>query len=231
MNAPAAMIFAAGFGTRMGALTRATPKPLLKVRGRTLLDLTLDRARQAGAAPIVVNTHYHADQIAEHLATAQDVTLSHEPEILETGGGLRAALPLLGVGPVMTLNADAVFPVRADPLATLLTTWRAGDMGALLLLTRREDARGHAGPGDFFMDTAGRLSRRGDAAEAPYVYTGCQIMHTDRLQNIPERAFSLNLVWNDMLTDGNLFGVAHAGPWVDAGSAEGLTLAEGIVDV
>jgi MurNAc alpha-1-phosphate uridylyltransferase len=231
MTTPAAMIFAAGFGTRMGALTRATPKPLLKVGGQTLLDLTLDRARRAGAAQIVVNTHYHADQIARHLDGMADVSVSHEPDILETGGGLRAALPLLGGGPVMTLNADAVFPAKADPLARLLAAWQSEQMGALLLLTRREVALGHTGPGDFFMDETGRLTRRGSAAEAPYVYTGCQIMHPAPLRSVTETAFSLNLVWNDLLAEGRLLGVVHDGPWVDAGSPDGLSLAERIMDV
>lgn len=231
MIAPVAMVFAAGFGSRMGELTRYTPKPLLRVNGEALLDLTIARARAVGVGKIVVNTHYHADQIAAHVHQMPDVVLSYEPEILETGGGLRAALPMLGPAPVLTLNADAVFPPRAEPLSPLLAGWVPSEMSALLLLTKRDHAIGHTGAGDFNVDDKGRLSRRGDAKTAPYVYTGCQIIATDLLNDVPETVFSLNVVWDQMLAEGRLYGVVHDGPWVDAGSADGLEMAEQLSDV
>ena len=129
------MIFAAGFGTRMGALTADRPKPLLPVAGRALIDHALTAAAEAGAGRIVVNTHYLADQLADHLA-GWGVVVSHEPEILETGGGLKVALPLLGPGPVAVLNSDAVW-TGANPLTQLARAWDGGRMEALLLLKQQ----------------------------------------------------------------------------------------------
>ena len=135
----AAMIFAAGLGTRMGALTRDRPKPLIPVAGRPLLDHALALVRGVGVPRVVVNTHAHAAQVADHLArSAPDVLVSHEPERLETGGGLKRALPLLGSGPVFTLNADMVWS-GPNPLAALAAAWRPG-MGALLVVVPRENA-------------------------------------------------------------------------------------------
>ena len=160
------MIFAAGLGTRMGALTRDRPKPLIEVGGRPLIDHALALVRGAGIGRIVVNTHAHPEQLAAHLArAAPEVLISHEPVRLETGGGLRQALPLLGAGPVFTLNADMVW-TGPNPLVALARAWRPGD-GALLALVPRAAAVGHAGAGDFFRDPgSGRLTRRGDAPAA-----------------------------------------------------------------
>ena len=152
------MVFAAGRGTRMGALTAACPKPLIPVAGRPLLDHALALAEDAQAAPIVVNTHYLGDQIAAHLQ-GRPIHLSPEaPLLLETGGGLRQALPLLGPGPVMTLNSDAVW-TGANPLQQLAARWDGARMDALLLLAHPAEARGHTGQGDFLLDGEGRLKR------------------------------------------------------------------------
>ena len=126
----AAMIFAAGLGTRMGALTRDRPKPLIPVAGRPLLDHALALVRGAGVPRVVVNTHAHAAQVADHLArSAPDVLVSHEPERLETGGGLKRALPLLGSGPVFTLNADMVWR-RPPPVSSRSGSWETRASGA-----------------------------------------------------------------------------------------------------
>lgn len=137
----AAMIFAAGLGTRMGVLTQTRPKPLIEVAGRPLIDHALALVRETEVTRIVVNTHAHAGQMAAHLAqVAPDVLISHEPERLETGGGLKRALPLLGPGPAFTLNANMVWR-GPNPLAALGAAWRSG-MGALLMLlpARRRSA-------------------------------------------------------------------------------------------
>ncbi|MFS4438103.1 nucleotidyltransferase family protein [Paracoccaceae bacterium GXU_MW_L88] len=220
------LLFAAGFGTRMGALTADRPKPLIEVAGRPLLDHALDQVRGAGLTRAVVNTHYHGDQIAAHCAQIEtpQITISHEPEILETGGGLKNALPLLDTDPVFTLNSDAVW-TGANPLKELESSWR-DEMGALLLLLEKDQAEEHRGPGDFFMDADGRLTRRGDAASAPYVYSGAQILRTNDLENIREDAFSLNLLWNQLLEKGQLYGAVHRGGWVDVGRPEGIAVAE-----
>lgn len=221
----AAMIFAAGLGTRMGALTRDIPKPLVKVAGRPLIDYALDLTREAGVERLVVNSHAHAQILGDHLmSAAPEALVSRESKRLETGGGLKRALPLLGPGPVFTLNADMVWR-GGNPLDALRAGWRPG-MGALLCLVRRPAAIGHHGPGDFELKEDGRLVRRGLSARASFVYAGAQIIDTRILTEFPEDAFSLNVVWNRLLNSGSLFGIVHAGSWVDVGTPEGIALAE-----
>ncbi len=213
----AVMIFAAGFGTRMGALTADRPKPLIEVAGKPLIDHALDLA--ADVPRKVVNLHYRHEQLAAHLA-GRDVALSLEwPQILETGGGLRKALPQLGPGPVFTLNSDAVW-TGANPFDTLRAGWRDG-MGALLLLVRPEDACGYTRGGDFSIGADGRVTRGG-----PLIYTGAQIIRPEGLDGIEEEAFSLNRVWDAMLAQGRLYGTIHTGRWCDVGHPEGIAEAE-----
>ncbi|HET9067804.1 MAG TPA: nucleotidyltransferase family protein [Amaricoccus sp.] len=228
MTPQAVMIFAAGLGTRMGELTRSRPKALIEVAGRPLIDHALALARAAGVPRIVVNTHAHAGQLRDHLAgTAPDVLLSHEPRLLDTGGGLRRALPLLGPGPVFTLNADMVW-TGPNPLATLAADWRGPEAkgGALLALVPRAAATGHAGPGDFFTDP---LRRRGDAPAAPFVYAGAGIIDPTALAAVPEEVFSLNPVWDALLARGRLRATLHPGGWADVGRPEGIALAEALL--
>ena len=221
------MIFAAGFGTRMGALTKDRPKPLIPVAGKTLLDHALEVVRAAPVARTVVNAHYHADQIARHLS-GQNVALSCETgSILETGGGLRAAMPLLGGSPVMTLNSDAVWTGR-NPLHELAEVWDQERMDALLLLAPVEATKGYAGRGDFRLDQSGRLARA--RGEDGLVYLGAQILRTERLPGIPQATFSLNLVWDQMIADGRAFGLLHDGGWCDVGRPAGIAEAEALLD-
>lgn len=219
----ALMLFAAGFGTRMGALTAHRPKPLIPVAGRALIDHALTLAVEAGIGRIVVNLHYLPDQIAAHLAGWAGVALSPEPEILETGGGLRAALPLLGPGPVFTLNSDAVW-TGANPLAQLRAAWDPARMDALLLLIAPDRARGHAGRGDFLLDGGGRISRGAGA-----IYSGAQIVKTDGLNAFPDRVFSLNRVWDGLIATGRAYGVVHPGGWCDVGRPESIAEAEAML--
>ena len=222
------MLFAAGFGTRMGALTASRPKPLIPVAGRALIDHALVLADQAGASPRVANLHFLGDQIARHLA-GRDVALSWErAAILETGGGLRAALPLLGDGPVMTLNTDAVWTGR-NPLIQLADAWDDARMDALLLLLPAAQARGHTGTGDFVMDGAGRLTRA--AGRPADVYLGAQILRTDGLSAIPDAVFSLNRIWDGMIANGRAHGLIHQGGWCDVGRPDGIAQAEALLDV
>ncbi|QIE57124.1 nucleotidyltransferase family protein [Pikeienuella piscinae] len=231
MTGPArAMVLAAGFGTRMGALTAEVPKPLLKVAGRALIDHALDHLAVSGVERAVVNLHYLGGKIREHLAgrTAPQVEFSEETAILETGGGVAQALPLLGPAPFYCVNADAIWTGPA-PLPPLAGAWDGGRMGALLLLVARKDAVSHSGPGDFFADSDGRLSRRGAAESAPFVYTGAQIIAPGAFADAPEGAFSTNFIWDRLIREGRLFGVVHSGGWVDVGTPEGLRLAEGML--
>jgi N-acetyl-alpha-D-muramate 1-phosphate uridylyltransferase len=225
MTPAAAMIFAAGLGTRMGELTRTRPKPLIAVAGRPLIDHALALVRDAAIPRIVVNIHAHPEQMRAHLArAAPEARISEEPVLLETGGGLRAALPLLAADPVLTLNADMVWR-GPNPLAALAAAWRPG-MGALLALIPREAAIGHTGPGDFHLGADGRLTRRGDAPAADWVYAGAQILGTGPVAAHPPGAFSLNPVWDGLIAERRLFGLPWRGAWVDVGRPEGIALAE-----
>lgn len=220
----ALMIFAAGFGTRMGALTAARPKPLIEVAGRPLIDHALALAEGQGLARIVVNAHYLAEQVTAHLDGRPGVSVTVEaPEILDTGGGLRAALPLLGPGPVFTLNSDAVW-TGPNPLATLRAAWDPARMDALLLLVPRESAAGHGGPGDFVHAEGGALARG-----PGLVYSGAQIVNPERLAAMPEGAFSLNRLWDALIPECRLHGVVHPGGWCDVGHPAAIALAEALL--
>lgn len=217
------MIFAAGFGTRMGALTADRPKPMLEIAGRRLIDRAIDLGEAAGCAPIVANTHYRAEVLAPVLA-ARDVTVSHEAaRILDTGGGLKATLPRLKQGRIATLNPDAVWS-GPNPLRSLLDApWPHG-AGALLLLVPGDRAVARTPPGDFAMDAAGRLVRGG-----PHVYTGAQLIEADAVRAIPDEVFSLNAVWDALAAEGRLYGLLHTGRWCDVGHPEGLRTAEALL--
>ncbi len=217
------MIFAAGFGTRMGLLTRDRPKPLIPVAGKALIDHALETAFAAGARKVVVNTHYLANQIAAHLV-GQDVAISHEADqILETGGGLRTALPLLGAGPVAILNSDGIW-TGENPLLELASSWDGTRMEALLLLLPVAATLGHAAKADFALDADGRISR-GLGGE-DQVYVGASILNPARLADITDAAFSLNRPWNAMIAAGTAFGVVHQGGWCDVGHPQGIAEAE-----
>lgn len=217
------MLFAAGFGTRMGALTKSTPKPLIQVAGKALIDHTLDLARQVDPKTIVANLHYLPDKLIQHLAETPVQTLVEDPEILETGGGLRNALPLLGKDPVFTSNTDAIWK-GPNPFELLLSAWDPEKMDALLMCVPTQNTYGHKGTGDFTIDNDGRI-RRGPGT----IYGGIQILKTDGLAAISSTAFSLNIVWDQMHTNDRLFGLSYPGTWVDVGNADSLSLAETVL--
>lgn len=216
---PPLMIFAAGLGTRMRPLTDTCPKPLIKVGGQTLLDRAIALGRDAGLAHIAVNSHYLSDRIATHLE-GSGISISDERDcLLDTGGGLRRALPLLGNGPVATLNPDVVWS-GVNPLTQLLDAWDEG-MDALLALVPLGNATARLGAGDFAMAGDGRISRHGD-----FVYGGAQIIRPDLLDRIPDKVFSLNRLWDMMIARGRAFGVVHTGGWCDVGRPDAIAQAE-----
>jgi MurNAc alpha-1-phosphate uridylyltransferase len=218
------MLFAAGFGTRMGALTAERPKPMVPVAGRPLIDHALDLVTPLGLSRVVANLHYKPAPLIAHLAD-RNIAFSHEtPDILDTGGGLRHALPLLGNGPVFTLNTDAIWR-GPNPLDLLARAWNPDEMDALLICVPPAHAIGHTGAGDFLLDGAGRITRG-----PGHVYGGAQIIRTGDLLDIPETAFSLNAVWNRMATRGRLFGLPYPGQWCDVGHPEGIALAESLLE-
>ena len=217
------MMFAAGFGTRMGALTAQRPKPLVTVGGKALIDHALDLVTDYGAENITVNLHYLPDQIEAHLRGCNIAFSREEPDILDTGGGLRAALPLLGRDPLFTMNTDAVWR-GPNPLQLLADSWIASDMDALLLCIPPAQAQGHKGKGDFLIEGNGAVIRG-----PGLIYSGLQIIKTDRLADIPERVFSLNLLWDVMLTQGRLRIVEYPGQWCDVGQPESIAIAENML--
>lgn len=217
------MVFAAGFGTRMKQLTQDRPKPMIAVAGRPLIDHTLDLVDALPAARTVVNLHYKAEVLQEHLAGRDLQTSLEWPDILDTGGGLRQALPLLGADPVITLNSDAIW-AGANPLTQLCAAWDPDVMDGLLVCVPKARARGHAGPGNFIPDAEGRVTR-GDGL----IYGGAQIIKTELLQQITAKAFSLNLLWDMMIAKNSLYAVEYAGDWADVGHPDGIRLAEALV--
>ncbi len=224
------MIFAAGFGRRLEGMTARTPKPLVRVGGHALIDHALAVAEHAGISRIVVNLHYRAEAIANHLSGRSGVEFSREfPDILDTGGGLLAALPLLGPEPVFTLNSDSVWSGR-NPFIELGAAWPDFGAGALLLLCPPEQAQGHPGGGDFVLDPDDGRVRRCRADEHGLVYTGAQVIRTDGLSGHRQRVFSLNQEWDRLVAEGRLFGIVHDGEWADAGNPAGLLAASRLAE-
>lgn len=218
----ALMLFAAGLGTRMRPLTVNVPKPLVRVAGKALIDHALEQVGSVGR--IVVNLHYLPEQIRAHLSDRSEIRFSAETDtILDTGGGLRAALPLLESDPVFTLNTDAVW-TGPRALEQLAGAWDPDRMDGLLLLVEPTSAIGHTGPGDFLMDANGRLTRG-----PGLIYTGAGIVKTGGLADFADRTFSLNLLWNRMASAGRLYGTLHCGGWCDVGRPESIPLAENML--
>lgn len=219
----AVMMFAAGFGTRMKALTQDRPKPLIRVAGRTLIDHAMDLVRDHGTRRIVVNAHYKADQIVDHFAGSEVRVLVETPRILDTGGGLKAALPALGANPVFTMNTDAVWR-GPNPLTLLDHAWR-DDMSALLLCIPKTCAIGHSGAGDIDIGAEGRAHWGTEA-----IYSGIQIIRTDFVSDMAETVFSLKAVWDQLEKAGRLSAVVYPGLWCDVGHPEGIALAEAMLE-
>ena len=225
-----AMVLAAGLGTRMRPLTDTTPKPLIEVAGRSLLDRTLDTLASAGVARAVVNGHHLADQIEAHLAAHdRGPTLAFSDEramLLDSGGGVSHALPLLNDGPLLVANSDT-FWVEDEPraLAAMAAT-RCDDDDVVLLLARREEAVGFAGAGDFMRGPDGTLTRRGDAPNAPYVYAGALLAHTHHFADPPDAVWSLNRLFDAAIAEGRLRGAVLDGLWLHVGTPEAIGEAE-----
>lgn len=231
----AGMVMAAGLGTRMRPITHHTPKPLIAVGGRTMLDRALDALAAAGVARAVVNVHHLAETVRAHLAArpgAPATTISDETEaLLETGGGIRKALPLLGAGPFFAANADILWTDGPTPaLDRLAGAWDPARMDALLLLARREVAHGYHGRGDFFLSEDGRIAgRRGEADSAPYIYAGVQILTPEAFAGTPDGAWSLNLIYDRLLAKGRLYGLVHDGAWYHVGTPEDIAPTEALM--
>lgn len=218
------MLFAAGFGTRMRHLTADRPKPMVEVAGRPLIDHALGLAKEITPTVIVANLHYLPETLLAHLAPLGVQTIIEIPKILETGGGLRNALPVLDDGPVITMNTDAIWR-GPNPLRLLLEAWDPVQMDALLMGVPPAQALEHSGNGDFVIAPDGRLTRG-----AGVVYGGVQIIKTELLAEVEQDAFSLNLVWDKMLAKQTMFGLTYSGEWCDVGHPEGVKSAETLLN-
>ncbi|HEY0149346.1 MAG TPA: nucleotidyltransferase family protein [Allosphingosinicella sp.] len=230
-----AMVMAAGLGKRMRPLTDDRPKPLVEVAGKSLIDHCFDRLRAAGVRKAVVNAHYLADVLEDHLnnrVQGIEIAVSDEREqLLETGGGLVKALPLIDADPFLVVNSDNLWvdgPV--DSLRLLASNWDEARMDALLLLVPLARAHCHKGHGDFHMRATGELRRRKAGSVAPFVFTGIQIMSKRLLQGEhPGGAFSTNIFWDQAIASGRLFGVVHQGLWFDVGAPENIRKTEDVL--
>lgn len=227
-----AMVLAAGLGKRMRPLTATRPKPLVEVAGRPLIDHVLAKLETAGVRKVVVNVHYLADSLEAHIAKrggALEFAISDErQQLLETGGGMVHALPLIDADPFLSVNADNLWvdgPI--DSLRLLASHWDDAKMDALLLLVPHARAYCHTGRGDFHMDAAGRLRRRGPQGVAPFVFTGIQMVSKRLIAGeVPTGPFSTNLLWNRAAEAGRLFGTVHQGLWFDVGRPESIRRTE-----
>lgn len=230
-----AMIMAAGLGKRMRPLTATKPKPLIEVAGRALLDHVLERLSAAGVKKVVVNVHYLADAVEAHLATRAhglEIVISDERKLLmETGGGLVKAEPLIDSDPFLAINSDNLWiDGPADTLKLLASHWDDSKMDALLLLVPLARAENHKGMGDFHMDRTGRLRRRAKSHVAPFVFTGIQMISKRLLRDAPEGPFSTNVLWNRAIEEGRCFGAVHQGLWFDVGTPKSITMTEATLE-
>ncbi|WP_367349366.1 nucleotidyltransferase family protein [Sphingobium yanoikuyae] len=228
-----AMLMAAGLGKRMRPLTATRPKPLVKVAGKALMDHALDRLAAGGIKTVVVNVHYLADTVEAHLRTRKDMDFRISDErakLLETGGGLIHARPLLGDKPFICANSDNLWiDGPAETLGMMQRLWDPERMDALLLLVPLARANCHSGPGDFHMDANGRLTRRKTAHVAPFVFTGVQILSPSLLVDPPADVFSTNIFWNRAIAAGRLYGAVHQGLWFDVGTPQAIPVVESMI--
>lgn len=226
----AGMVLAAGLGTRMRPLTDVVPKPLVRLKGRALIDHVLDRLAAAGVARAIVNVHHHPDALEAHLRQRKTPKIEISDErgvLLDTGGGVVRALPKLGQGPFLIHNSDSVWIEGiGSNLERLFAAWDSGTMDSLMLLASATTSLGYEGSGDFAMGTDGRLSRRGERQMVPFVFTGVSIAHPRMFANAPEGRFSLNKLWDEAIEKGRLFGVRLEGLWMHVGTPEALMEAE-----
>jgi MurNAc alpha-1-phosphate uridylyltransferase len=225
------MVMAAGLGKRMRPLTATRPKPLVEVAGKALLDHVLDRLRAAGVAKVVVNVHYLADSLEAHLQRQNiglEVAISDEREqLLETGGGLVKARPLIDCDPFLAVNSDNLWvDGPSDSLKLLASQWDDRKMDALLLLVPQASAGNHGGMGDFHMTTAGRLRRKAPGRVAPFVFTGIQMLRQSMLDDAPSGPFSTNILWDRAIEAGRCFGAVHQGLWFDVGTPPAIAATE-----
>jgi MurNAc alpha-1-phosphate uridylyltransferase len=226
MNNPprSAMVLAAGLGKRLRPITETVPKPLVEINGRTLLDHAIDRLELVGVERVVVNVHYKAALVAAQLARRDHsgIEISQEAELLDTGGGVKRALPLLDQA-FFVVNGDVFWlDGKVQALLRLARAFDPDHMDAILLLQQTVTAVGYEGPGDYFVDTSGKPRHRGERAVAPYLFAGIQLLHRRLFEAMPDRIFSLVRLYHHAEQAGRLGAIVHDGEWYHIGTPEGL---------
>jgi MurNAc alpha-1-phosphate uridylyltransferase len=228
------MVLAAGLGTRMRASADGPPKPLTRLKGQTLIDRVLDRLVDAGVGRAIVNVHHKADALEAHLKERfkpQIVISDERARLLDTGGGVKKALPLLGDGPFVVHNSDSVWIEGVGSnLERLFAAWKPDAMDCLLLLSLGSSSIGYTGSGDFSLDPEGRIRRRREGEVVPFAAIGVYVVHPRVFEATPDTAFSMNLVWNKAILAGRAFGVRMDGIWMHVGTPEAVAESELALD-
>jgi MurNAc alpha-1-phosphate uridylyltransferase len=224
------MIMAAGFGQRMRPLTNGKPKPLVEVAGKPLIDYGIERLAEAGCDLAVVNVHYLPDQIeawARRKASPRIVISDERQELLDTGGGIIKALPILGDEPFFVVNSDSIWIDEGKPaLERLIARWDDQRMDCLLLLCHPKRTIGYDGHGDFLMDAEGRLTGRPARNETGLAYIGAYLVHPRLFAHVRLSKFSMNLLWDRAIAERRLYGIEHQGKWLHVGTPDAIPLAE-----
>jgi MurNAc alpha-1-phosphate uridylyltransferase len=230
MKIDRAMVLAAGLGTRMQPLTDTRPKAMVEVAGRTLIDRVIDRLEAAGVGTVIVNLHHHADLLEKHLKarkTPKIVFSDERAKLLDSGGGVKKALPLLGAQPFFLMNADTIWIKGLRPnLPALAAMFDPAQMDILLLIAPSAGSLGYDGKGDFNADAEGRLTRRDEGRIAPFVYAGAAVLTPALFAETPDGPFSLNLLFDRAAEAGRLFGLRLDGLWMHVGTPEAVADAE-----
>jgi N-acetyl-alpha-D-muramate 1-phosphate uridylyltransferase len=226
-----AMVLSAGLGTRMAPANHSVPKPLVALQGRALIDHVLDRLAEAGIKRAIVNLHHKADQIERHVKARKALAITFSDErsaLLDTGGGVKKALPLLGARAFLIHNADSVWVEGVGSnLGRLMEAWDEVRMDCLMMLALSTAGLGYQGRGDFAMDSEGRIRRRRVEQEiVPFAFTGVSIAHPRLFKESPDGAFSLNVVWSQAIKAGRAFGMRMEGIWMHVGTPDALAQAE-----
>jgi MurNAc alpha-1-phosphate uridylyltransferase len=233
MKIKRAMVMAAGKGTRMRPLTDSLPKPLVPFLGRPLIDHVLDRLAEAGIEEVIVNTHHFAALLEAHIAGRIRPRIVVSPEyeaLLDTGGGVKKALKLLGDEPVITFNSDSVWIEGwGSNLTRLIDSFDPDRMDALLMIADAARTIGFVGRGDFHMDPAGRLTRRGPGETVPFMFAGVQVIKPSLFADGPEGPFSTNLIWDRLIAKDRLYGLRMSGVWMHVGTPDDLASAEAYI--
>jgi MurNAc alpha-1-phosphate uridylyltransferase len=228
------MILAAGLGTRMRPVTNDRPKPLVHVRGKALIDHAIDRLVQAGVTMIVVNVHYRAEMLKEHLARRGDVEIIISDEsdgLLDSGGGILKAMPLFEGEAFFTHNSDSIWVEgTGQALEKMKARWDDTLMDALMMVAPTVTSVCYEGRGDFTMDADGHLARVTEQRVAPFVWSGVQIVHPRLFDDAPGRKFSINPLWDRAIDKGRLFGLRLDGVWMHIDRPEAIKESEDFLD-